>query len=126
MKFAVLGVALSTLSLVGVSASTVSFSAKVPSFNGKATTPSALKSESGNVGYITITKMENEEVTFRIGPSDGKNYGANKIIHQDYINEEHRLNYKYTYGAGQSVNVQYNNHNWTNHRGQLNGTVDYK
>lgn len=126
MKFAVLGIALSTLSLAGVSASTAGFSTKLPAFNGKKTTTAEAKDTNDQYGSVTLSVLENEEVTFRIGPSDGKNYGPGITISQDYLNVAMPVKYKYIYGAGQMVNAQYNNHNWTNHQGRIIGVVDYK
>mgnify|MGYP004674949241 CR=1 FL=1 len=124
MKSAVLGVVLSIFAMIGVGASSASFSGYVPAYNGKAYTPSRIKSTNGLIAYLVVDNQGNEEVTFRVGPFDGSNYGQGYIVSQSQMGKQIALNFKKEY-RGKEVNAQYNNHNWTNHKGFISGTIDY-
>ena len=118
-----LGLAVSSLSFLGVSATSKSFSGNLPRFQGWAYVTAAQKSESSNYGTVKLTTLEHDNVTF-YAKATGSDFHTGTITNQTGIN--YNVNYAAVYGTGQEMQARYRNHTYNWNSAKVAGTFNYK
>lgn len=128
LSISALGLLLSALAAVGVSAASVRFyNSEVPKFQGYATVIGAKKTEASSYGLVRVSSIQGASaVTFSASSVSANKYGPGAIVQAKQLSKDYAVQYTEHYAKDTVMMARYRNHSWSFTRGFISGTFDYK